>query len=52
MVVAHFYGIYTLIDFYIPKDLHDYLQKVRQACDFNYHEDYHVDKIFQHWDDQ
>jgi len=52
MVVAHFYGIYTLIDFYIPKDLHDYLQKVRQACDFNYHEDYQVDKIFQHWDDQ
>ena len=44
MLASHLYGIYCLIDFYIPKKIHDYLQRVKIATNFNYHEDYN--KLF------
>lgn len=39
-IASHLYGLYSLIDFYIPRHIHDYLQRVRHICHFNYHEDY------------
>ena len=49
MISSHLYGLYVLTDFYIPRDCHEYLQRVRHACRFNYHEDFLGDKKFDHW---
>lgn len=49
MAASHFYGVYSLIDFYLEKKAHDYLQRVRNKCNFNYHEDYDVNSSFEHW---
>ena len=49
MVASHLYGIYTLIDFYVPKTVHSYLQKVKEICQFNYHSDFRADEDFKHW---
>lgn len=39
-VASHLYSLYCLFDFYIPRHVHDYLQRVRTMCHFHYHEDY------------
>ena len=44
MLASHLYGIYCLVEFYTPKNIHDYLQRVKMATNFNYHEDYN--KLF------
>ena len=50
MVASHLYGLYVLTDFYIPKACHDYLQRVRLLCHFNYHEDFLNHKGFKYWE--
>lgn len=39
MIASHLWGLYVLPEFQFPSDIHDYLQKVKTLCHFNYHED-------------
>ena len=50
MVTSHLYGLYVLTDFYIPRACHDYIQRVRHLCHFNYHEDFLNDTGFKYWE--
>ena len=49
MLASHLYGVYVLNDFSVPSNIHLYLQRVREICQFNYHEDYKVDEGFSHY---
>lgn len=50
MVASHLYGIYTLLDFCVPKTIHEFLQRVKVSCGFSYHSDFKIDQDFKHWD--
>lgn len=40
MIAAHLWGLYVVPEFRFPEKVHQYLQKVKQDCRFNYHQDY------------
>lgn len=40
MIAAHLWGLYVVPEFRFPERIHQYLQTVKQACRFNYHQDY------------
>ncbi|HXH73671.1 MAG TPA: glutaredoxin 2 [Bacteriovoracaceae bacterium] len=42
MLASHLWGLYTVPEFQFSPNVHDYLQSVKQQCDFNYHQDYWV----------
>lgn len=39
MVASHIWGLYIFPEFQFSPALHDYLQRVKKLCHFNYHED-------------
>jgi glutaredoxin 2 len=40
MISAHLWGLYVVPEFQFPPTIHDYLQRVKKDCRFNYHQDY------------
>ncbi|MDD0852074.1 glutaredoxin 2 [Halobacteriovorax sp. GB3] len=40
MIASHLWGLYVFPEFQFPQDLNMYLQKVKQLCNFDYHEDF------------
>jgi glutaredoxin 2 len=40
MISAHLWGLYVVPEFQFPYEIHSYLQKVKNECRFNYHQDY------------
>ena len=40
MIAAHLWGLYVVPEFQFPEKIHDYLQRIKQDCRFNYHQDY------------
>lgn len=39
MIASHIWGMYVFPEFQFSPKLHSYLQRVKSACDFEYHED-------------
>lgn len=39
LLASHLWGLYIVPEFQFPDELHQYLQKVKKICGFNYHED-------------
>lgn len=39
MIASHVWGMYVFPEFQFSPGLHDYLQRVKDLCQFNYHED-------------
>lgn len=40
MVASHLWNLYLLPEFQFPPEVHMYLQKVKQLCQFDWHEDF------------
>jgi glutaredoxin 2 len=40
MIAAHLWGLYVVPEFQFPVPVHQYLQRIKQECRFNYHQDY------------
>lgn len=40
VVAAHIWGLYVVPEFQFTPKLHSYLQKVKDICQFNYHQDF------------
>lgn len=40
VVAAHIWGLYTVPEFQFSPAVHAYLQKVKEVCQFNYHQDF------------
>ena len=40
VVAAHIWGLYVVPEFQFTPKLHAYLQKVKEVCQFNYHQDF------------
>ena len=40
MIAAHLWGLYVVPEFQFPPEIHQYLQRVKHDCKFNYHQDY------------
>lgn len=40
VVAAHLWGLYVVPEFQFPPVIHEYLQKVKEHCRFNYHQDF------------
>lgn len=40
VVAAHIWGLYVVPEFQFTPKLHSYLQKVKEICQFNYHQDF------------
>lgn len=40
MLAAHLWGLYVVPEFQFEPEIHEYLQKIKSRCHFNYHEDF------------
>ena len=40
LLAAHLWGLYVVPEFYFPVAIHQYLQRVKEHCHFNYHQDF------------
>lgn len=40
MLAAHLWGLYIVPELQLPTGIHNYLQKIKQLTQFNYHEDF------------
>lgn len=40
MLASHLWGMYVYPEYQFPAFLHEYLQKIKKECGFNYHEDF------------
>lgn len=40
LIAAHIWGLYVVPEFQFSDKMHNYLQRVKQICRFNYHEDF------------
>jgi len=40
LIASHLWGLYIVPEFQFDKALHDYLQRIKAECDFNYHKDF------------
>lgn len=40
LLAAHLWGMYVVPEFQFPEKMHRYLQRVKELCGFNYHEDF------------
>lgn len=39
-LASHLWGLYIVPEYQFPAETHSYLQRVKQACHFNYHQDF------------
>ena len=44
MIASHLWGLYVFPEYQFKKDVHDYLQKVKNECRFDYHRDFFSDE--------
>ena len=40
LLASHLWGLYVVPEFQFPESFHQYLQRVKVLCGFNYHEDF------------
>jgi glutaredoxin 2 len=40
LLASHLWGLYVVPEFQFPPVIHDYLQRVKAECHFNYHQDF------------
>ncbi len=40
MIAAHLWGLYVVPEVQLPKEIHQYLMKVKEKCHFDYHQDF------------
>ncbi len=40
LLASHLWGLYIVPEFQFPTEIHHYLQKVKEICRFNYHQDF------------
>jgi len=40
MLAAHLWGLYVVPEFQFPPEVHTYLQRVKERCQFDYHRDF------------
>jgi glutaredoxin 2 len=40
LLASHLWGMYVVAEFQFPPQIHDYLQKIKEICHFNYHQDF------------
>lgn len=40
LIASHLWGLYVVPEFQFSENLHHYLQKIKQTCKFNYHQDF------------
>lgn len=40
MISSHLWGLYIYPEFQFPKEIHEYLMKIKESCKFDYHEDF------------
>lgn len=40
LIASHLWGMYVVPEFQFSPKMHDYLQRVKNICHFNYHEDF------------
>ena len=45
MLASHLWGLYVLPEFQFPDWLHEYLQGIGDACQFDYHNDFWKEEI-------
>ncbi|WP_372651689.1 glutaredoxin 2 [Halobacteriovorax sp.] len=43
MIASHIWGMYIFPEYQFPKTVHDYLQRVKRECKFDYHIDFWKD---------
>lgn len=40
LLASHIWGLYVVPEFQFPDEIHSYLQRVKDICHFNYHQDF------------
>lgn len=40
MLASHLWGLYVVPEFQFPQEIHSYLQRVKETCRFEYHQDF------------
>lgn len=40
MLASHLWGLFVVPEFRFPQKIHDYLQRIKKDCHFNYHQDF------------
>lgn len=40
LIASHLWGLYVVPEFQFPENIHQYLQKIKEICHFDYHQDY------------
>lgn len=40
LLASHLWGLYVVPEFRFPEKVHSYLQRVKEICNFNYHQDF------------
>lgn len=40
LLASHLWGLYVVPEYRFPQKIHDYLQRVKKECHFNYHQDF------------
>jgi glutaredoxin 2 len=40
LLASHLWGLYIVPEFQFPPKIHEYLQRVKEKCRFNYHQDF------------
>lgn len=40
LLASHIWGLYVVPEFQFPDKVHNYLQRVKEICHFNYHQDF------------
>lgn len=40
LLASHIWGLYVVPEFQFPEQIHNYLQRVKEICHFNYHQDF------------
>jgi glutaredoxin 2 len=40
LLASHIWGLYVVPEFQFPEKVHNYLQKIKEICRFDYHEDF------------
>lgn len=45
MMASHLWGMYVFPEFQFSEKIHEYLQGIKEKCDFNYHEDFWKSEI-------
>lgn len=43
MIASHIWGMYVFPEYQFPTEVHNYLQRIKEKCSFDYHVDFWID---------